>query len=91
MEDAAPRRLRATSPAEAQVSALAGVVLGPQETFTDETPMSHDKLENILRSISFIGPAMNPQRFEAFRTRVRALSDSPIWTRLFTLRSGQRA
>ena len=32
-----------------------------------------DHLESILRSISFIGPALNPQRFARFHERIRAL------------------
>lgn len=91
MEEAAPRRPRDTSQALAQLSALSGVTLSAPQTFSDETAVDHETLERILRSISFIGPAMNQERFAAFQARVRELSDPPTWSRIFTLRSGRRA
>lgn len=90
MEQSAPRRPRATSDAVRHVAALAGVSL-EEQTFVDETPVDHDVLERILRSISFIGPAMNAQRFDAFRRQVRALTQTPVWVRNITLRSGRRS
>jgi hypothetical protein len=33
---------------------------------------------------------MNPTRFAAFRARVHALPDPPVWARTFVLRAGQR-
>lgn len=89
MEQSAPRRPRATSDAIRHVAALAGVSL-QEQTFIDETPVDHEELERILRSISFIGPAMNAQRFDAFRRHVRALTPAPSWVRNITLRIGQR-
>lgn len=90
MEESAPRRPRAVQAALQQVSALAGVELGTPQTFEDETPVDHATLERILRSISFIGPAMNTERFARFTARVRALSDAPAWARRFTLYAGRR-
>ena len=58
--------------------------------FRDETPVGPEALEAILRSISFIGPAMNPERFAAFRARIHALPDKPVWARSFTLHAGFR-
>lgn len=93
MEEAAPRRPRATDQALSQLVALADVTLTDEQRFTDETPVDQDRLERILRSISFIGPAMNADRFAAFRSRVHALSETmeASWARTFTLRSGLRA
>lgn len=90
MEDAAPRRPRATSDALRHIAALAQVSF-EEHIFIEETPVDHDTLERILRSISFIGPAMNQARFTAFRARVRALSSAPVWTRRITLRAGRRS
>jgi SAM-dependent methyltransferase len=90
MEESAPRRPRAVLPALRQVSAVAGVALEPGQPFEDQTPVDHETLVQILRSISFIGPAMNPERFEHFSSRIRALSDGPIWARRFTLYAGRR-
>jgi ubiquinone/menaquinone biosynthesis C-methylase UbiE len=90
MEESAPRRPRAVTAALLQVSALAEVELTPQ-VFEDETPVDHATLERILRSISFIGPAMNAERFAHFIGRARALSERPVWARRFTLHAGRRA
>ena len=73
-----------------QLSKLLDVRLAPPLAFQDETPVSREQLEAILRSISFIGPAMNAERFAAFRERIHALSGAPIWARTFTLHAGFR-
>lgn len=91
MNEAAPRRPRALTQSIVHLSALSGVALTNERRFHDETPIDHATLERILRSISFIGPAMNPVRFAAFRARVHALPDAPVWARTFVLRSGHRA
>jgi ubiquinone/menaquinone biosynthesis C-methylase UbiE len=91
MEESAPRRPRAVSNATSQVAALAGVHTLNEQTFLDEVRVDHPTLERILRSISFIGPAMNAQRFAAFRERVLSLSTEPVWSRVITLRAGRRA
>jgi ubiquinone/menaquinone biosynthesis C-methylase UbiE len=91
MEEAAPRRPRALTQSIVHLSALTGVSLTNERRFHDETPIDHATLERILRSISFIGPAMHPARFAAFRRRVHALPDAPVWARTFVLRSGRRA
>ena len=90
MEDAVPRRPRPLAQNVVQVSAMIGVELSPEQRFADETVVDHQTLERILRSISFIGPAMNPARFAAFRERVHAIPGQPRWARAFTLRTGQR-
>jgi ubiquinone/menaquinone biosynthesis C-methylase UbiE len=90
MEESAPRRPRAVANATLQVAALAKVEKLSEQTFLDEVRVDHATLERILRSISFIGPAMNAQRFTVFRERVLSLSAAPVWSRLITLRSGTR-
>ena len=52
--------------------------------------IDHDTLEQILRSFSFVGPAMNPARFAAFRERLLAIPGPAVWARTFTLRHGRR-
>ena len=91
MAASAPRRARNVSLSFTQISAITGVPLEAQRVFVDHTPVDHLTLERILRSISFIGPAMNPPRFAAFRKRIHALSESPVWSRRFTLRWGRRS
>jgi SAM-dependent methyltransferase len=90
MQEAAPRRPRAVGDSIVQLSKLLDVRLAPPLVFRDETPVTPEVLEAILRSISFIGPAMNPERFAAFRARIHALSHAPIWARSFTLHAGFR-
>ena len=91
IEEAVPRRPRALTQSIVHLSALSEVPLTDERRFHDETPIDHATLERILRSISFIGPAMHPARFAAFRRRVHALPDAPVWARTFVLRSGRRA
>ncbi len=90
IEDAVPRRPRELARQLVHVSSITRVPLTREVRFHDETPVDHPTLERILRSISFIGPAMNPGRFADFRARVRALGDSPFWARTFVLRFGWR-
>lgn len=89
MEECAPRRPRSVSKTTLQVAALAKVRLTEERTFMDELEVDRARLELILRSISFIGPAMNAERFAAFRARIFALSERPVWSRLITLRAGR--
>ena len=90
IEGAVPRRPRNLHQNLIQVSAITGIRFAPERRFHDETPVDGATLERILRSISFIGPAMNPARFAAFRARVHALPGQPTWARTFTLRAGRR-
>ena len=90
MERAAPRRPRDTRAHAAQLASLLGVALDAPRVFRDETPVTEALLERILRSISFIGPAMNAARFAAFFDEVRALPYPRVWARTFTLRGGQK-
>jgi SAM-dependent methyltransferase len=90
IEGAVPRRPRNLDQNLVQVSAITGVGFAHTRVFHDETPVDNATLERILRSISFIGPAMNPTRFAAFRARVQALRGQPTWARTFTLRAGRR-
>ena len=90
IEDSVPRRPRNLDQNFIHISAITGVRFARARQFHDETPVDAETLERILRSISFIGPAMNPARFAAFRERVRALPGKPAWARTFTLRAGRR-
>jgi len=90
IHQAVPRRPRSLRGNIVHVGAITGVDLGRERHFHDETPVDPPTLERILRSISFIGPAMNPARFAAFRARVHALPGPPAWAREFTLRAGRR-
>lgn len=84
------RRPRDVSQAIRRLASLANVRLTHKSTFCDETPVDQPTLERILKSVSFIGPAMNPARFATLRQRVQALPHAPVWARTFTLRAGRR-
>jgi SAM-dependent methyltransferase len=91
IEASVPRRPRKVEHTLVQIPAMSGIRFTSARRFHDETPVDGPTLERILRSISFIGPAMNPVRFAAFRTRVHALPGPPAWARTFTLRAGRAA
>jgi len=90
MEEAAPRRPRAIGGNMAQLAAVAGITLSVERELSDSTPVDSARLERIVRSISFIGPAMNQARFAAFRAKLLALP-APVWSRKFTLHAGRRS
>jgi SAM-dependent methyltransferase len=85
MEDAAPRRPRQVDAALTQLLATTGTKLPRRQVFCDQTPVDPPRLEQILKSISFIGPAMNAERWAAFRERVHAIGHPACWARTFTL------
>ncbi len=91
VEEESQRRLRRKAGAVSQLFALARVPSRTTSKYHDETPMDSATLERVLRSISFVGPAMNPERFARFRDRVVALDDRPVWSRTFTLHAGRKA
>lgn len=90
VEDAVPRRPRDLVAAHDQLSSMARVHLDGERRFHDETPVDGATLERILRSFSFVGPAMNPARFAAFRERLAAIAEPKVWARTFVMRWGRR-
>jgi ubiquinone/menaquinone biosynthesis C-methylase UbiE len=89
MEQSAPRRPREISSALTELLAVCGVRQATLTEFHDVTPVSPLQLEQLLRSISFIGPAMNSERSTAFRERLHAIPHEPQWARTLTLRAGR--
>jgi ubiquinone/menaquinone biosynthesis C-methylase UbiE len=90
MEETAPRRPRDVAAALRQLATMARVNLDEEAHFTDETPVGFEMLQRWLGSVSFIGPALNPERAAAFHERLRALPEPWRWSRAFTLHSGRR-
>ena len=90
IDDSVPRRPRALGPQLVHVTSTAQAPLTDEGVFLDETPVERETLERILRSISFIGPAMHEGRFAAFRRRIHALPGPAVWARTFTLQTGRR-
>jgi ubiquinone/menaquinone biosynthesis C-methylase UbiE len=91
MEEASQRRPRRTADAVARLSALARVPFRPARVFEDATELTAETLERVVRSLSFVGPAMNVERFGAFRERIFALTERPVWARRFMLHAGRKA
>lgn len=90
LNETAPRRPRDVAAALRQLASLACVEPTGVARFGDETHVDFETLERLLRSVSFIGPALNPERFAAFRARLRALPEPWLWSRVLTLHSGRR-
>jgi ubiquinone/menaquinone biosynthesis C-methylase UbiE len=90
LDQATPRRPRSTEQAIRHVSTLARVTLTDSVQFHDEVLVDQDRLERILRSVSFVGPAMNAARFEALQKKLLGISTPRIWARTITVHSGRR-
>lgn len=90
MARTAPRRPRRVEAQLTQIGSLAGLRWDPPRRLLQRTPLDRTRLVTILRSISFIGPAMSPQLFSSFRKDVERLPGEPEWTRRIELRLGRR-
>jgi hypothetical protein len=87
---ASDRRPRDVAQAIRHVASLAGVRMNQQWSFLDATPIDSSSLLRILRSVSFIGPAMNPVRFADFWQNVLSITMPAIWARTFTVYAGRK-
>ena len=83
MEQAAPRRPRAIAGAVVEFLKMVNAEELEEQKYTDETSVDPETLESILRSISFIGPAMTAERFAEFSRKIRELPGPPHWARKF--------
>jgi ubiquinone/menaquinone biosynthesis C-methylase UbiE len=90
MHASAPRRPKRVSGAMTQLATLAGIKLQSSETFENKQLVPIAQVERILGSISFIGPAMNKARFDAFCTGLRAIPHAPVWHTTLRLWTGRR-
>jgi ubiquinone/menaquinone biosynthesis C-methylase UbiE len=90
MEESAPRRPRETSSAVTELFAVARLTQTVSHVFEAAVPVDRATLEQILRSVSFIGPAMNPERWARFMERISDIDPAPVWSRTFTLSCGSR-
>jgi SAM-dependent methyltransferase len=90
IDGVADRRPRDTTQAIRHLTSLANTRLGAPRHFDDATPVDRVTLERILRSVSFVGPALNSARFARLQEQLRALADAPVWTRTLTLHCAHR-
>ncbi len=88
-----PKARRAAPPVDLLLS-LAGVRPEPEERLRDEVLLEPERLDAVLRSLSFVGPALGPVRLAALQKDARALSGAhggAIWSREIVLRWGRSA
>ena len=86
----ADRRPRRVAQAVRHIASLADVRLNQEWTFQDETLVDRPTLLRILKSVSFIGPALSPARFSVFWNSVQAIREAAIWARTFRVYAGRR-
>ena len=90
IHETATRRPRDPSPAIRQLASVAHAPLSGVAQFSDAAELDAARLERLMRSVSFIGPALNPVRYATFRSRLQALPEPLVWSRSLTLHSGRR-
>jgi ubiquinone/menaquinone biosynthesis C-methylase UbiE len=90
MRASAPRRPRRIDGAMTQLATLAGAPLSLLATYELEQQVPIAQVERILGSISFIGPAMNAERFEVFCAGLRAIEHESVWHTTLRLWAGRR-
>lgn len=90
MREAAPRRPKPTQAILSQLGKLCGVTLALDGQLEQTLPVDRSRLEQLLRSISFIGPAMLGARFEAFCARVHAIEQPACWHTMLRWYVGRR-
>lgn len=90
MQASAPRRPKRVDRSMTQLASLSGVTLELVETIEHAQPLPLAQIERILGSISFIGPAMNAARFEAFCAGLHAIEHESVWHTTLRLWAGRR-
>ena len=90
LREAAPRRPRRVAGSMAQVAALCGVSLTLTQTFDSQVRLDQAQLEQLLGSISFVGPAMNPERWQRLCAQIRAIPHPVCWHTQLQLHAGLR-
>jgi ubiquinone/menaquinone biosynthesis C-methylase UbiE len=90
VDGVADRRPRKTGQAIRHLASLSNTRLSPPKHFVDATPVDLATLERILRSVSFVGPALNAARFDKLRERLQGVTHAPVWARAFTLYCARR-
>lgn len=86
----AERRVRDVTANVRQLQAVAGVRGSTEQRIRDCTRVDRAALEGILRSISFVGPAMSDSRFAEVVDQILSGDAEPLWEREFTVHGGRR-
>ncbi len=78
-----PKARPGPPPVEA-IAAAAGLAVEGRETFRDDVPLAPDHLGAVLRSLSYVGPALGPAALAALLADARALAEAhggAVWAR----------
>jgi hypothetical protein len=70
------------------LAAAAGLALEGEEAFDDATPLDDATLQAVLRSLSYVGPALAPAALAALLADARALAaehGGAVWARVIRL------
>lgn len=88
--DMTQRRPRSTEQAVRHLTKLAQSTLRARHEFEDAQELDLEALENVLRTLSFVGPAMNAELFERLRAGLSRLPEPRVFARRITLEIAQR-
>ena len=86
----ADRRRRDVSHALRRLASLANFRMSEERILHDETALDEASIERVLRTVSFVGPAMAGARFEALRAQIAEIPHARAWARTFAVRIGRR-
>jgi SAM-dependent methyltransferase len=81
---AANPKARPPAPPVARLFSAAGLPAATLETMADEVLLDADAFDAVLRSLSYVGPALGPTKLEELLAEARALAKAhggPAWTR----------
>jgi len=91
---AANPKARPLPPPVGRLFAAAGLPPPGRETFEDDAPLDERRLEQVLRSLSYVGPALGPAALERLLAEARALArrhGGARWRRTLALEWQRRA
>ena len=86
--EANPKARRAPPPI-GLVFSMARLPAPAEERFRDDVPLAPERLDAVLRSLSFVGPALGPRKLAALLADASALAAShrgAVWSREIDLR-----
>ncbi|HEY5956390.1 MAG TPA: class I SAM-dependent methyltransferase [Polyangiaceae bacterium] len=88
VEKATQRRPRRINSRTVQLSGVAGIPLTYSRVYEEELPVTPAQLQQILATVSFIGPAMNRERTQSFHAMIQGIPLPAAWGRRMTLTWG---
>jgi SAM-dependent methyltransferase len=86
-------KARPAPPPVARLAAAAGLTPAPEERFEDEVRLEDEAFAAVLRSLSYVGPALGPARLARLLADARALArrhGGAVWRREVVLQWARR-